>query len=281
MPTETNGETPCEPHVLSPRRSPPSPPSPRFAMPAFADALLSGTIKSSDGEKMGGVTVSAKPDGGTITTTVFTDEAGNYYFPPLPAGKYRVWAQALSYQTAKGEVDLAANRKHDFTLAPMKDAEATFKQLPGNLVLAALPEETPGRPAHEAHRAHRLHRLPHRELPVAAPLRRGRLERHHRADEERQRLRHLCRRRPQAVRHSRLPPEGARGLSRASARPRRKRHEGQARAAAVGRSGARRVQGIRRAARSRCRPAGQLRAERRQRLVARHALGSDPGLGRA
>ncbi len=49
--------------------------------PAFADALLSGTIKSDDGKPMGGVTVSAKPDGGTITTTVFTDEAGQYFFP--------------------------------------------------------------------------------------------------------------------------------------------------------------------------------------------------------
>src|SRR5436305_9883307 len=111
-----------------------------LALPAAADELLRGTITSAGREKMGGVTVSAKPEGGTITTTVFTDEAGNYFFPPLPGGKYRVWAQALSFQTAKGEVDLAANRKQDFTLLPMASAEATFKQLPGNLVLDALPE---------------------------------------------------------------------------------------------------------------------------------------------
>ena len=118
-----------------------------FALAATAparagDQILSGLIKSSGGESLGGVTVSAKPEGGTITTTVFTDEAGNYYFPPLPAGKYRVWAQALSFETAKGEIDLAANGKRDFTLKPMSDAERTFKQLPGNLVLAALPEAT-------------------------------------------------------------------------------------------------------------------------------------------
>jgi streptogramin lyase len=112
------------------------------AAPAFADALLSGTVKSADGKAMGGVTVSAKPQDGTITTTVFTDEAGNYYFPELPDGHYRVWAQALSYQTGKGEVDLAKNGKQDFTLAPMNDAEATFKQLPGNLMLDALPAQT-------------------------------------------------------------------------------------------------------------------------------------------
>src|SRR5579871_1569764 len=113
------------------------------AAPAFANALLSGTIKSTDGKAMGGVTVSAKSQGGTITTTVFTDEAGNYYFPELPDGHYRVWAQALSYQTGKGEVDLAKNSKQDFTLGPLNDAEATFKQLPGNLVLDALPAQTP------------------------------------------------------------------------------------------------------------------------------------------
>src|SRR5215472_15950464 len=102
-----------------------------IATPAIADALLSGTVKSSDGKDMGGVTVSAKPEGGTITTTVYTDEAGKYYFPALPAGHYRVWAQALSYQTAKGAADLSANAKQDFALAPTTDAEATFKQLPG------------------------------------------------------------------------------------------------------------------------------------------------------
>ena len=114
-----------------------------MAAPAFADALLNGTIKSSDGKAMGGGTVSAKPDGGTITTTVFTDDTGQYYFPTLPGGHYKVWAQALSYQTAKGAVDLSANAKQDFTLAAMSDPEATFKQLPGNLVLDALPQRTP------------------------------------------------------------------------------------------------------------------------------------------
>ena len=114
-----------------------------IAAPAFADALLSGTIKSADGKPMGGITVSAKSDGGTITTTVFTDKSGQYFFPALPAGHYRVWAQALSFKTAKGEVDLSANRKQDFSLDAMNDAEATFKQLPGNLVLDALPADTP------------------------------------------------------------------------------------------------------------------------------------------
>jgi virginiamycin B lyase len=82
--------------------------------------------------------VSAKPEGATITTTIFTDADGRYFFPPMPAGKYRVWAQAVSFETAKGEVDLAASKAQDFTLKPMKDF---FRQLPGDLVLAGLPED--------------------------------------------------------------------------------------------------------------------------------------------
>jgi streptogramin lyase len=104
-----------------------------------ADAVLSGTITSAAGEKLGGITISAKPLGGTVTTTVFTDANGDYYFPPLPTGKYRVWAQAVTFDTAKAEVDLSAARKQAFVLAPAKDV---VKQLPGNVMLNSLPSET-------------------------------------------------------------------------------------------------------------------------------------------
>ncbi len=108
------------------------------ATPA-ADALLSGTIASAGGAKIGGVTVSAKAEGATVTTSVFTDESGAYYFPPLPAGKYRLWAQTLSFETARSEIDLGATGRRDFTLHPMEDF---FRQLPGDLAMASLPEET-------------------------------------------------------------------------------------------------------------------------------------------
>jgi len=114
-----------------------------FSNPARADALLAGTITSAAGEKMGGVTVSAKAEGSPITTTVFTDETGSYYFPPLAEGKYRVWAQALTFETAKGNVEVGKARHHDFVLKPMKDKESWIRQLPGDELLAALPGETP------------------------------------------------------------------------------------------------------------------------------------------
>ncbi len=110
---------------------------------ALADSLLSGTITSAAGEKMGGVAVSAKAEGSTITTTVYTDEAGGYYFPPLPDGKYNLWAQAITYQTAKGSVSLGKNAHQDFVLQPMKNKEDWVRQLPGDEFLAALPDDTP------------------------------------------------------------------------------------------------------------------------------------------
>ncbi len=81
-----------------------------------SDPILSGSISSAAGERLAGVTVSAKPAGGTITTTVFTDAAGDFYFPPLPSGKYRVWAQAVTFKTAKAELDLPAAGKQAFVL---------------------------------------------------------------------------------------------------------------------------------------------------------------------
>jgi hypothetical protein len=73
---------------------------------ASADQLLTGSITSATGQKLEGVQVSAKKEGSTITTNVYTDLNGDYFFPAMSDGKYRVWAQALGFQTAKGEVDL-------------------------------------------------------------------------------------------------------------------------------------------------------------------------------
>src|SRR6267378_4177802 len=99
------------------------------ALPAAPNgALLTGTVKSASGEKMGGVTVSAKMDGQTITTSVFTD-----------AGKYQVWAQADTFETARAAVELAATRHQDFSMKPMQDFE---RQLTGDQLLASLPEDT-------------------------------------------------------------------------------------------------------------------------------------------
>lgn len=105
-----------------------------------ADHLLAGIVTTSSGEALGGVTVSAKRQGSNITTSVFTDEQGNYYFPAMPSGGYRVWAQAVTFGTAKAEVRLTATRHQTFTLKPLADF---VPQLTGDVMIASLPEDTP------------------------------------------------------------------------------------------------------------------------------------------
>src|SRR5208282_5369239 len=52
-----------------------------LAGPVSADQLLNGSITSASGQKLDGVQISAKKDGSTITTSVYTDGNGDYFFP--------------------------------------------------------------------------------------------------------------------------------------------------------------------------------------------------------
>src|SRR5712672_2681682 len=112
------------------------------ASTASADQLLTGSITSASGQKLEGVQVSAKREGATITTSVYTDQNGDYFFPSMADGKYQVWAQALGFHTAKDAVDLTATKHQDLKLAAITDAEERFRQLPPEMMVAALPEET-------------------------------------------------------------------------------------------------------------------------------------------
>ena len=133
--------------------------------------MLTGSIASATGQKLEGVQVSAKKEGSTITTSVYTDQNGDYFFPPLADGKYRVWAQALGFETAKGEVDLAATAHHDFKLAAMTDLEAKIRQLPPEMLVDALPEDTDADAQHQENLHQPMHRLPHSGLSAAVQVR--------------------------------------------------------------------------------------------------------------
>ncbi|MCY4077987.1 MAG: carboxypeptidase regulatory-like domain-containing protein [Acidobacteria bacterium] len=115
------------------------------AAQAGAPTPLAGAVTAADGEPMPGVAVSARAEGSSVTTSVFTDEAGRYYFPalepPLAGGPYQVWAQAVGYERANANVvlDPARRSSRDFTLA----AAADFThQLSGVEWLDALPAAT-------------------------------------------------------------------------------------------------------------------------------------------
>ena len=108
---------------------------------AVGDVLLTGSVTSASGENMEGVTVSARQFGKTFTTSVFTDADGEYYFPGLEEGKYKIWAQAVGYEAAILE-DVGLNglvHRQDLALKPMQNFEL---QLRGDEWMASLPEDT-------------------------------------------------------------------------------------------------------------------------------------------
>ena len=111
-----------------------------LASPAMADPILSGNIKNATNQPLEGIPVSARLFGSSFTTTVYTDTAGEYYFPEMPAGKYRMWAQGVGFQDGIADLDLKGNvTKKDFQLG----ARVNFQiQMRGDEVWAAMPEAT-------------------------------------------------------------------------------------------------------------------------------------------
>ena len=127
--------------------------------------------------------ISAKKEGSTITTSIYADQNGDYVFPALADGKYNVWAQALGFATSKGAVDLTGKKQQDFKLAEITDPELKIKQMPIEMLAAALPGDTEA----DANMKRIFHNqctgchTPGYPLPVQ--LRRAGLEQDHQSDE--------------------------------------------------------------------------------------------------
>lgn len=102
--------------------------------------VISGTVRGADGAPMEGVGVSARHRAQTFTTTVFSDRTGTYVFPSLEGGQYRVWAQAVGFQAAYADQQLAGKLQQNFSLKPTNDVAA---QMDGTEWMASLPEATP------------------------------------------------------------------------------------------------------------------------------------------
>lgn len=102
--------------------------------------LLTGMVKATNGEKMAGVTVSANLDGSPVTTSVFTDADGNFYFPRLAEGNYHVWAQAVGYELERSDVPMKGSvQRKNFAL---KTTDNIAPQLTGDQWIASLPDDT-------------------------------------------------------------------------------------------------------------------------------------------
>ena len=114
-----------------------------FGAQSFAaDKVLHGTITTEDGKTLEGVTVSAKLDGSTKTVSVYTDQSGKFYFPAMQEGSYKVWAQALGFNRADVSLNTSKNNTQDLRLAAISDTETRYRQLPSEMMMAALPGES-------------------------------------------------------------------------------------------------------------------------------------------
>ncbi len=113
-----------------------------FSRPASSAAGLAGTVKSADGKSLEGVGVSARNSAESFTTTVYTDEAGRFVFPPLSAGEYTIGAQAVGFQrvTRQLRMDGSATSPIEFALPVLADFPP---QLSGTEWAASLAEDTP------------------------------------------------------------------------------------------------------------------------------------------
>ena len=104
------------------------------------ESLLSGRITSPSGTALEGVAVSAQIPGSPITTSVYSQADGRFFFPAMRAGDYTVWAQAIGLERGESKASLSGSAAHlDFTLADTTDI---IRQLSGYQVLASLPEDT-------------------------------------------------------------------------------------------------------------------------------------------
>jgi hypothetical protein len=89
---------------------------------AQAAPALTGTVSSVGEGSVEGIAVTARAEGATIGTTVFTDAAGLYSFPAgLAPGRYLIDVEASGYErVAPALVELGASQSAelDITLVP-------------------------------------------------------------------------------------------------------------------------------------------------------------------
>src|SRR5579863_10414432 len=97
---------------------------------ATPESVMRGRVTSSDGKPLEGVPVSARAEGQTVTTAVYTDRDGRYFFPPLAPpqqdGAYKVWSQAVGFEISRAETKLTAGKTVELNLVlkPLKDFSA-------------------------------------------------------------------------------------------------------------------------------------------------------------
>ena len=70
---------------------------------------FTGSVKGADGKKLNGVFVSAKREQDIFTTTVYSDDAGQFHFPPLEAGTYTITAHTGGFRASQHNAKIVGN----------------------------------------------------------------------------------------------------------------------------------------------------------------------------
>ena len=89
--------------------------------PNTPSASIWGTVRDASGKPVEGAVVSVRAGDQLFTTSVYTDDNGEYVTPPLSARRYRMWAQAVGFATARAEVALDRPASQLFTLEALED----------------------------------------------------------------------------------------------------------------------------------------------------------------
>ena len=106
-------------------------------------AELTGVVTSDVEGRMGGVLVTARPQGANMTVTVISDDQGRYAFPPgkLQPGKYTLTIRAVGYELAgqtAAEIKPSGAAHADIKLVKTKDLASQLTgaewmmSIPGN-----------------------------------------------------------------------------------------------------------------------------------------------------
>ena len=113
---------------------------PSARRPAVTSSLI-GTVRAKDGNPLEGVVISARAVGKSYTTSVFSDAKGGTSFLRSRAGDMTYGAQAVGFDTTRGEATIEPSRqaRQTFTLSPIADITP---HVSGSEWMAALPADT-------------------------------------------------------------------------------------------------------------------------------------------
>jgi len=115
--------------------------SPSGALAADAGSLLAGKVVSTTGEALAGIPIKAHRDNSPITVAVYTDQKGEYSFPPwsdLTPGDYSVAVELPDFDRTSQHVAVAAGKAAsiDFTL---KGKPLAYEDATASEIIAGLP----------------------------------------------------------------------------------------------------------------------------------------------